>query len=228
MRPKAMWGAKKASLAKLAESTADALFATTQKGEICAWNDAAESLLGYRREQALGQLCCKLLGGTDVFGNPFCDTQCPTRRAASRGDPLRPFQLDMRRADGTLVRVRLSVLLMPGRNRGESVLVHVLVPCPEQQPATAMESAARPAIPNAGLSQRELEVLQLLADGHSTAEIARKLFVAATTVRNHIEHILVKLDAHTRLGAVAIARRSGILRSVLPLTAAAVSSALCF
>jgi PAS domain S-box-containing protein len=224
MRAKALRGAKTASLAKLAESTADALFATTLNGEICAWNRAAEGLLGYPAQQALGKLCCKLLGGTDVFGNPFCDTQCPTRRAARRGDRLRPFELDLRRADGTLVRVRLSVLLMPGGRHVGPVLVHVLVPCREQE-TTAVESA--PATSSGGLSRREVEVLQLLAEGKSTAEIAGQLFVAVTTVRNHIERILLKLGAHTRLGAVTIARRSGLLLSLVTLAGAAVSSALC-
>ncbi|MGZ4707296.1 MAG: response regulator [Acidimicrobiales bacterium] len=63
----------------------------------------------------------------------------------------------------------------------------------------------------AELSRREVEVLQCLVDGQSTAEIAATLFVSVHTVRSHVRHILEKLDAHSKLEAVAIALRSGIV-----------------
>lgn len=56
------------------------------------------------------------------------------------------------------------------------------------------------------LSERELMVLHLLADGLSSSQIARELIVAVSTVRTHIKHIYAKLDAHTRGEAVERAR----------------------
>ena len=64
--------------------------------------------------------------------------------------------------------------------------------------------------PRAGLTARELEVLQLLADGHNQRAIAEKLVVSPRTVGKHIEHILSKLPARGRAEAVAIAYQRGL------------------
>jgi DNA-binding CsgD family transcriptional regulator len=61
------------------------------------------------------------------------------------------------------------------------------------------------------LSPRELEVLQHVAAGHSNTQIARALFVAPGTVKAHLHHIFRKLDASSRLQAVAHARQAGLL-----------------
>jgi DNA-binding NarL/FixJ family response regulator len=58
------------------------------------------------------------------------------------------------------------------------------------------------------LSDREWEVLQLLADGASTAEIARRLRISAVTVRRHVSSICAKLGVPDRAGAVALMKRS--------------------
>lgn len=67
----------------------------------------------------------------------------------------------------------------------------------------------RPASPprRSSLSSRELEVLSLLAEGLPQAAIAERLVISPKTVATHIERILVKLDAHSRAQAVAIAYR---------------------
>ena len=61
------------------------------------------------------------------------------------------------------------------------------------------------------LTRKELEVLHLLAQGLDAPKIGAQLFIAANTVRNHVQRILTKLGASSRLEAVAIARRDGIL-----------------
>jgi DNA-binding NarL/FixJ family response regulator len=67
--------------------------------------------------------------------------------------------------------------------------------------------------PGADLTSREREVLQLLVEGKSTAALAAELVVAPATARNHIQSIMNKLGAHSRLEAVAIAMREDILAS---------------
>ncbi len=59
------------------------------------------------------------------------------------------------------------------------------------------------------LSERELEVLRLMASGATNHQIAQQLVITVGTVKSHINHILRKLDAHNRTEAVARARRLG-------------------
>ena len=61
------------------------------------------------------------------------------------------------------------------------------------------------------LTTREREILQLLADGMSNADVAAKLFISQETVKSHVRHILAKLEADTRTQAVAIALREAII-----------------
>jgi len=61
------------------------------------------------------------------------------------------------------------------------------------------------------LTQRELEVLRMLHAGHAADRIAGALHIAPNTVRNHVQRVLTKLGATSRLEAVAIARRDGLL-----------------
>ena len=63
----------------------------------------------------------------------------------------------------------------------------------------------------AELSDRELEVLKLIANGKDNAEIARELVISPKTVKNHISNILVKLQIHNRIQAAVYAVRSGIV-----------------
>ena len=68
---------------------------------------------------------------------------------------------------------------------------------------------ARPV--GSDLTTRELEVLQLLAEGATTERLAEQLFISKHTARSHVRNILAKLDAHSKLEAVAIAARAGIV-----------------
>jgi len=63
----------------------------------------------------------------------------------------------------------------------------------------------------AALTEREREVLRLLADGRSNEEIGRQLFVSPQTVRTHVRKAMVKLEAETRTHAVATALRQSII-----------------
>ena len=69
----------------------------------------------------------------------------------------------------------------------------------------------RPAGVGSDLTRREREVLSLLASGASTDSMTETLFVSVHTVRNHVRSILSKLHARSRLEAVAIATRLGLL-----------------
>ena len=64
---------------------------------------------------------------------------------------------------------------------------------------------------SATLTARERQTLGLLADGASTTEVAKRLGVAVNTARNHVQRVLEKLGARSKLEAVAIARKEGLL-----------------
>lgn len=83
------------------------------------------------------------------------------------------------------------------------------------QGVKAIPQGPRPATrANAAqLTAREMEVLVLLAEGRSNAEIARRLHRSVRTIENHVAALTGKLDADNRLGAVAAARERGILRN---------------
>ncbi len=87
---------------------------------------------------------------------------------------------------------------------------------PEREPAPPVEDrtlgASRSALVEP-LTERELEVLHLVADGDSNQDIARKLVVSLATVKTHINHIFGKLDAESRVQVVARARALGLLHS---------------
>ena len=61
------------------------------------------------------------------------------------------------------------------------------------------------------LTPRETEVLTLLHKGMTVAEIAAALSVCPSTVRNHTQHILLKLNVHSRFEAVALGRKLSLI-----------------
>jgi DNA-binding CsgD family transcriptional regulator len=66
-------------------------------------------------------------------------------------------------------------------------------------------------VPDGGLTERERDVLRLLASGKTNPEIADALFIGRGTVRNHVSHIFAKLGAKTRTEAADLAERRGLL-----------------
>ena len=78
-------------------------------------------------------------------------------------------------------------------------------PLPTESEASAQTGVLDP------LTRKEIRVLQLLVEGYSNSAMAEKLFVSDSTVRTHLRSINMKLGAHSRTQAVAIARKLGIV-----------------
>ena len=88
--------------------------------------------------------------------------------------------------------------------RGETLI-------PSSMLRTLLPAARLPAAAVGRLTKRELEVLALLAEGLSNRAIADRLVLSEKTIRNHANAVLMKLGAHSRLEAVAIASRQGLI-----------------
>ncbi len=93
-----------------------------------------------------------------------------------------------------------------GQSPIEPEMARKLVNLFTQAPAPASKSTVV-----SELSDREIEVLQLIAAGSSNKEIAEQLFIAEGTAKNHVSNILSKLEARDRAQAVARAKELGLV-----------------
>lgn len=79
-------------------------------------------------------------------------------------------------------------------------------------PATISSRNNRPSALREPLTERELEILQQIVEGHTNKEIAQTLFISEKTVKNHVTNILRKLDLSDRTQAAVFAIRHGLVR----------------
>ena len=88
--------------------------------------------------------------------------------------------------------------------RGETVLAPTAA-------ATLLTRMRAPAAPQAVLTARETQVLALVGEGRTNADIGRELFISEATVKTHLIRIFTKLDVDDRTAAVTVAMRRGLL-----------------
>jgi DNA-binding NarL/FixJ family response regulator len=94
-----------------------------------------------------------------------------------------------------------------------SVFIAGAAPAPRAPPAGAPVGVERPG----GLTRRELEILKLMAEGHSNVQLASLLWVSEQTVKFHLTNIYKKLDVANRTQAARWAQHNGLLRDRLPI-----------
>jgi PAS domain S-box-containing protein len=197
------------------EGSSDAVVATDAQGRVVVWNRAAEKLLGYRADEVLGRPCYDVLDGIDPCGARFCRRECELTRMARRRETVRQFEMSVRTSSGGRVTAAFSILTVPGPSADEFTIFHVFRAAGDARPADRPRRAASApdgvAAPHLGLTPREAEILRRLDDGASTSDIAGTLRISPTTVRTHIQHILRKLEVHSRLEAVALTLRRHLI-----------------
>lgn len=214
-------------LNKLVQSTGDAAFIIDDGGAIVAWNEAAEELFGRPASQAVGEQCADIIRGLDECG-PVCSETCSVRQAVRNCQPVRNFDVHAETATGRQW-VNVSVMIVEDRGPDEPYAMHVVRVVDVRKrlemamrdfvrvvangdPGTGLTlPPSRLNAANATLTDREIEVVRLLSQGYNATQIAHRLHVSRTTVSNHIQHAMQKLNAHSRLEAIRRAELAGLI-----------------
>ncbi|HET7759259.1 MAG TPA: PAS domain-containing protein [Gaiellaceae bacterium] len=146
----------------------------------------------------------------DCRGRPFVDCVAPEHRQRARtnfarkvvGKTTTIFDLTVLDQAGDRVTVRITSA--PLRREDEIIgIFGIGIPLPQTR------APSRSVLDD--LTPRQQEVLRLLAEGLETPEIAKRLGVAEETARNHIRALLRATGAHSRLEAVLMGMRSGVV-----------------
>jgi len=204
-------------LAALVESP-DPVFVTDRHNRIVFWNRSISRILGYNEQDAVGISCASVLHGTDVFGNRYCSDSCPVTQMAVRNESVHHFDLSLQTKDHRTILMDVSILNLAVKPPDHFLLVHILRPAAEREahersaaenstppPAPLVTLQASPDARARRLTAREVEVIGMLAAGHTTPEFASRLHISTLTARNHIQNILEKLEVHSKTEAVAFA-----------------------
>lgn len=213
----------------LVDGTADAAYALDPHGKIIAWNNSAADLFGLDKGAVMGRQCSEITHGVDECGRQ-CSENCAILKCAAEHHPLKNYDIKVKGPGGEKW-CNASVVILDSSAYDEPCTLHILRPADVQKrlellikdfvvsetslPAVNLqEIMTRDSSPSSvsDLTDRERQVLRLLSDGKKTAEIAETLFISKTTANNHVQHILKKLGAHTRLEAIRRAEQAGLLR----------------
>jgi DNA-binding CsgD family transcriptional regulator len=173
-------------------------------------------MLGYTDREAVGRSWSDLFVDHDGNGNGPCPRGCHVTGPAKAGGPEHNFDLQTRTKAGAAIWVNISTLTVPNGRAGRGVTIHLfhdVTATRELMSLVRERLAVSPAVreSNGALTPRELEILRIVATGVSTKGTAEKLHVSPATVRNHVQSLLGKLGAHSRLEAVAHATRHRLL-----------------
>jgi len=181
----------------------DALIAFDRELQVVSWNHAAEQLTGIAATDAIGRPCWDVLRGIDDRGDLVCHVGCSGARLMREGWPVGCQVLQIATGRGTRKTVSVSTISVAGREG--PLFVHLL------KNGDEYESSENGGARRTRLTERQIEVLRLMAEGLPAKRIADRLGIAEPTVRNHIRAILVELSAHSQLEALAKARKLGLI-----------------
>jgi DNA-binding CsgD family transcriptional regulator len=120
-----------------------------------------------------------------------CGSGCTRARLAAHGWPVEPQEIEVAGVEG---RRRVVVDTLTVRDGDARAVVHAL-----RAEAVVPDLASHERVPH--LTPRQLDVLHELAEGRPAKEIARRLWLRETTVRNHIRAVLRELESHSQLEA---------------------------
>jgi len=199
-------------------------YTTDAEGKIIDLNRAAELMFGYDRRDVLGKKCYELIGCEDESGNRLCQRECAIRSLAEGANPVSPFPLTITSSSGARLDVKIHIVTYTEPGDDSVSIAHLIqheinngrraTSPPGSRPTRSDPKMAIETPPGArafSLTQREVEVLRLMAQGKNCAEISRLLTIAVATTRNHIRNILRKLNVHSQAEAISFTYRNGLL-----------------
>jgi len=210
------------------KSSADGAFVTDEDSRILFWNESAEAILGFDGDDVAGNCCYHLFNGCDEGGRLICKERCRVVRMALQSQPIPNYDVRFTNKQGKACWLHMSVFAYRmGDTEEKKAIVHLFHDHKHKEVDEKVLGQLEKVINryhdlrhNNGfkldphqkiLTSREREILALLAEGHGTQYIAQHLTISTTTVRNHIQHILQKLNVHTRLEAVAVATKHNLI-----------------
>lgn len=213
----------------LLSRTAEGALVTNGDCQVRYWNPAAERILGFSSQEVLGKPCNEVLRGKTLHGQPWCTPLCTVAQRLREGKGVRNFDIQTTTKSGQVVWLNVSSIPLPSGKKGRYVIVHLFHEIKAMEkirqltellyrmvggqtaPITIDNGEGRPSMNRAerlqslSLTAREQEILYGLAEGLTTKALADRLCISYATARNHIQHILEKLGAHSRLEALAMA-----------------------
>jgi PAS domain S-box-containing protein len=181
-------------LGRAVDAAPAAVFVTDERGGFVAANRYACQMLGRQREELLSTHLADVIWGADP------------PPSVVEGSSVGIAQL--RHSEGRKVIVRYQVRALNGGD--SSFAVWLATPRHVDRPSS-FEARSPRARGHGVLSAREIEILQLIADGLENEAIARELYISPETVKSHVRRILQKLGAHSRTYAVAVALRRAMV-----------------
>jgi PAS domain S-box-containing protein len=178
-----------------------AFFVLDEEGRFVAANRYACAMLRYSREKLLELTIDDVAVSTDL-----------SRLLAGARESPQVGIAPLRCHDGDTVLVRYEARAASTANVGLVVCVaHPRRVLPAD--LTPQEAAARTprSRDNRKLTAREVEILELMADGFENDEISRQLYISKETVKTHVRRLLQKLGARSRTHAVSVGLRRGLI-----------------
>ena len=200
---------KRTALDEALADAGDGAVGIDADGRILSWNRSAEQVLGHAAADVVGQRCWEVFAAHDADGNRLCHAGCRVLTLLAMREPVRPFDMRACTRDGKPVWLNVSALA----TRRDRRVVHLFRDVTAARELLALVRDADPPVPERApgpapsLSRRQREILRCLTEGLNTAATAARLHVSPATVRNHVHRIFAKLGVHSRLQAVAAARR---------------------
>lgn len=204
----------------LAEACGDPAFVVDESYTLVFWNAAAEAAFDVTASEAVGRPCFEVIAGHAASGQRVCQTRCEKWAIARRGARVHNF--DIRALPHRAVWLNVSILPVrdiAGRvvalmhvarnvNQAKRLERYVRDLASSSAGLLAGEQASAASEPDpvpVRLTQRELQILRLVAHGRDTASIAEELGISQYTARNHVTSVLEKLGVHSRVEATAYA-----------------------